>query len=339
MEVTEHRRIAITDASCVGEARRYAVEVARTLGMSESGMGRVGVIVTELATNVMKHGGGGEILTRAIPEQEQRGIVVVAIDQGLGISNLAAAVRDGHSTAGSPGTGLGAVKRLADRFDVHSVPGSGTAVLAAIRGEERSSSMLQSARFHVGAVNVPHPEEDVSGDTWAATHSPSVSRILVADGLGHGVLAAAASREAANIFRQYPGAGSGETVERIHAGLRGTRGAAIAVATVDRGHGSVRYAGIGNIAATICDAEQARSLVSHHGTAGHEARRVQEFTYPWGVRSMLVMHSDGLTSHWDVSRQPGFTERDPDLAAAVLYRDFRRGRDDTTVVVARTEAA
>ena len=64
-------------------------------------------------------------------------------------------------------------------------------------------------------------------------------------------------------------------------------------------------------------------------------RRVQEFTYPWPPGAILVLHSDGLLSHWTLDRHPGLAARHPMLLAGILYRDFRRGRDDTTVVVAR----
>ena len=84
--------------------------------------------------------------------------------------------------------------------------------------------------------------------------------------------------------------------------------------------------------------ETTRSVVSHHGTAGGAARRIQEFTYPWKGGDILVLHSDGLGSHWTLAGYPGLAQRHPALIAGVLYRDHRRGRDDTTVVVVREAA-
>jgi len=54
---------------------------------------------------------------------------------------------------------------------------------------------------------------------------------------------------------------------------------------------------------------------------------------------MLVLHSDGLVSHWSLDAYPGLAARDPSLIAGILYRDFTRGRDDVTVVVAKAEEA
>jgi serine phosphatase RsbU (regulator of sigma subunit) len=190
----------------------------------------------------------------------------------------------------------------------------------------------------VGGVNVPYPGEPVSGDAWATRETPGTTLLMVADGLGHGTNAAAASRAAVEAFRSERGAAPAESLERIHLALRATRGAAVAVAAVDREKGLVRFAGIGNVSGTIVSGETTRSVVSHHGTAGGAARRIQEFTYPWNGGDILVLHSDGLGSHWTLAGYPGLAQRHPALIAGVLYRDHRRGRDDTTVVVVREAA-
>jgi hypothetical protein len=78
-----------------------------------------------------------------------------------------------------------------------------------------------------------------------------------------------------------------------------------------------------------------RHLVSHSGIVGHAARRAQLFDVPYPPDALVVLHSDGLTSRWDLARYPGLAMRHPALVAAVLYRDFSRGSDDVTVFVAR----
>ena len=79
-------------------------------------------------------------------------------------------------------------------------------------------------------------------------------------------------------------------------------------------------------------------MVSHNGTVGHVTRKVQEFVYPWLPGALVIMHSDGLGTQWSLERYPGLALRDPALIAGVLYRDFQRGRDDVTVLVAREAA-
>jgi hypothetical protein len=159
--------------------------------------------------------------------------------------------------------------------------------------------------------------------------------LLVADGLGHGPQAHAAAREAVRLFQESHRSGPAAVLEDLHAGLRVTRGAAVGIAGIDLARSVVRYAGVGNIGGTILSRGTTRSLVSHNGITGHAARRIAEFSYPFPDGALLVLHSDGLSGHWSLDPYPGLTERHPALVAGVLYRDFRRGRDDVAVVVAR----
>jgi hypothetical protein len=125
-------------------------------------------------------------------------------------------------------------------------------------------------------------------------------------------------------------------ISDVHAALRSTRGAAVATVAVDTGRGVAIFCGLGNIGATVISTNGSRhGMVSQNGTAGHVASRIHEFTYPLSSKSMIVMFSDGLTSHWDLSAYPGLTMRHPSVIAGALYRDFSRRRDDVTVVVAK----
>jgi anti-sigma regulatory factor (Ser/Thr protein kinase) len=333
MEVIEQLPVRIADESGPGEARRVGTALARSAGLSEVDVGRLGIVVTEAATNLVKHGGGGEILLRALRHARSIGVGLLALDRGPGIADLGRALRDGFSSAGSPGTGLGAIRRLASSFDLYSRPGEGTALHATVW-----SSPPAPPGLRIGGINVPCPGEAVSGDGWVATERAGGALVLLADGLGHGAGAAEASTLAADVFRRHAALSPVAALDRIHAALRPTRGAAVAVVEIDSANGLVRFAGIGNIAGTILADGASRSVVSHHGTAGHVARRIEEFTYPWRRGALLVLHSDGLTSHWSLDRYPGLAGRDPTLIAAVLYRDFRRTRDDTSVVVVREDA-
>jgi anti-sigma regulatory factor (Ser/Thr protein kinase) len=332
-------RVPITEPSLVGEARRGAVSLAGAAGLDEDARGRLAILTTELANNVVTHGGHGELLLRQLDEGGIPGVEVLALDKGPGIADVDRALRDGYSTAGTPGTGLGAVSRLADEFDLFSAPGLGTAVVARLWARPRAAS-LPPAAVAVGAVSVPKPHQEQCGDTWEVVARPSgETLVMVADGLGHGPQAAAAAREAARILRGQARRGPREIVEVAHIALRSTRGAAMAVAEVAADGGGVRFAGIGNIAAVIELGVERRNLVSHNGTVGHELRRVQEFDYPWSPGALLVMCSDGLATGWRLDAYPGLTARDPAVVAGVLYRDFVRGRDDATVVVARARGA
>jgi hypothetical protein len=189
--------------------------------------------------------------------------------------------------------------------------------------------------MQAGGVNVALAGEPVSGDAWAVQERSADAAVILADGVGHGARAHEAAAAAVAVFRAHAEDAPAALIERIHGALRATRGAAVAVAAVDRSRGVVRFAGVGNVGAALLDGGATRHLVSHHGTVGHQMRRVQEFQYPWSARALLVLYSDGIVSHWNLDGHPGVAARHPALAAGILYRDFRRGRDDASVVALR----
>jgi len=326
---SQSARVPVIDGSQPGEARRVAASLTTKLGLGESAAGAVALVVTEMATNLVKHAaGGGELLMQP---GEQGGLEILSLDRGTGMGDVGRCLTDGYSTAGSPGNGLGAMARLAETFDIHSLPGVGTAVFAGFRGGTDKTG------FEIGSVNLPKSGEEVCGDSWAVDERGGRLRCLLVDGLGHGLPAAEAARQAVQAFRDRPELGLTDLIRAMHEALRGTRGAALAVSEIDASTGTLRYCGVGNIAASIQAPATGRSqsLVSHNGTVGHQLRKAQEFTYPWEHESLLVMHSDGLSTQWRLDGYPGLTGRHPALVAGVLYRDFSRGRDDVTVVAAR----
>jgi hypothetical protein len=238
---------------------------------------------------------------------------------------------DGYSTSGSPGTGLGAIRRASEAFDVYSRPSRGTVVFARVAGRPGTSHGLND--LELGVLSVPYPGETECGDGWAVMSRPTVLRVLVVDGLGHGVAAAEAAKAAVDAFQLGRDDSPIASMARIHDGIRHTRGAAAAVGELDPSGGIVTFCGVGNIAGLIASGDEERHLVTHNGTVGHDARRMQLFSYPWPKGSWLLLHSDGLATHWRTGDYPGLLARHPAIAAGLLYRDFRRRRDDATVLV------
>jgi hypothetical protein len=255
----------------------------------------------------------------------------LAVDAGPGIASIERCLRDGYSSGGTAGNGLGAVRRLAHDFDIASQPGKGTVVLARIR----NAAGGQRVALPVAAVCLPMPGERACGDGWAWQADAAGGALLVFDGLGHGELAAEAALAACTAFDEQRGLAPADALMAVHRRLGGTRGGAVAIARIDTVTGTLRYAGVGNIAGTIIGHEQRRGLPSHNGIAGSIVGSIRSFDYPWTEGDLLVMHSDGLQSRWHLDDAPGLATRDPAVVAAHLYRDFRRGRDDVTVAVVR----
>ena len=335
MEISTNIAVPVIDSSHTSATRQRATELAESAGFAETDAHRVGLVATELATNLVKHANGGaEMMMRIVGTGPHAEVELLALDRGPGIVDVRRSLEDGYSTAGSSGTGLGAIRRLSDTFDLYSQVGKGTAVIARLRLNRQPAA---TSTMIVGAVSLPMTGEDVCGDTWRSQARPSGIGILVADGLGHGLHAADAAAAAAVAFGK-PFTEPSEAVDRIHHAIRHTRGAAGAVAEIRLRERIVRYAGVGNITGVICGATASRQMVSMNGTLGHQVRQIRDYSYPWEPGSLLVMHSDGLSGSWSLDGYPGLRVKHPSVIAATLYRDFARGRDDATVIVAREAA-
>jgi anti-sigma regulatory factor (Ser/Thr protein kinase) len=326
--------IPVTESSQAGEARRRAIAVAEDLDMSDEGRGAVALATTELATNLVKHAKNGHILLQPIREDGITGVRVISVDKGPGIRDIAKAFSDGHSTAGTMGTGLGAVRRAANRFDVYSIPDAGTVLLAEFWIAKRDRQ-IEEQTFDLATVSEPLAGEEVCGDGWAVRGARRSVLAMVVDGLGHGLLASDAAREAERVFRETTRESLSEILRDLHDALRKTRGAAVGLARVDFDRRLLSFVGVGNISTSVVGPGSSRSVASHNGTLGQNVDRVQEFTVPWNSDSLLVMHSDGVATKWDLERYPGIWIKHPGVVAALLHRDFSRVRDDATVLVMR----
>jgi len=324
--------IAISHASDVGAARRGGQALATQLGMSETRAGQLAIVITEAATNVLKHAGEGRLLVSIASHGGQRCIEVLALDNGPGITNLAQAMLDGVSSAGTSGTGLGAMRRLADQLDVYAPPGKGTALLARLWLDPAAAA--QPVR--IGGVCLPLAGETECGDAWAVTQQQGRVTLLMADGLGHGPEAAKASAAAVQTLAAAPGHAPQRLMDECHQALRPTRGAAMAIAELDPATAQLRFAGIGNIGACIIEDGARRQLMSHNGIVGHNVRKVHELVFACPAGALVVLASDGITTQWDLAQYPGLTARAPALIAGILLRDHSRGRDDASVLVMTT---
>jgi anti-sigma regulatory factor (Ser/Thr protein kinase) len=320
----------LVDGSQIGEARRRITALALELGFDETQRGRIAIVASELATNVILHAKTGYLLVRRLVGVG--GLEILGVDRGKGMDNVDQCMRDGYSTAGTAGNGLGAIRRLSDHFDLCSWPDKGTVVMA--RFLHKSVSI--PARFLIGAVCVALHGETACGDSWSIhTTASGCLRVVVIDGLGHGAEAAKASCQALQLVEENLDKSTTQTLELVHRGIATTVGAAMAVCDINITSKTTRFAGIGNISGVVTTNQIQRSMVSHNGIIGFRLRKTQEFTDAWNESSILVMHSDGLGTRWSFDEMPGLLGRDPALIAAILHRDFDRGVDDCCVLVVK----
>jgi anti-sigma regulatory factor (Ser/Thr protein kinase) len=324
---------SITHASDVAAARRRGQQMADDMGLDETRAGQLAIIITEVATNIVKHGIAGKLFVG--PAQTRLpGIDVIAFDTGPGMGDVDLCMRDGVSSAGTAGNGLGALVRLSDEFDIYSAREKGTALFMRLYLQAPEGPPVR--RLEVGGLSLPLIGEDETGDAWAVTIDDDGANLVGVDGLGHGPVAAEAALAAITSLEKAPSAEPTRVLENADKVMRATRGAAMAAARIDFARDEVRFAGIGNIGASVYDDEGTRrQLVSHNGIVGNNMRKVQEFTAPCSPGALCILHSDGLSTQWSLETYPGLQGRHPALIAAVLMRDFSRVRDDAMVLVVR----
>jgi anti-sigma regulatory factor (Ser/Thr protein kinase) len=337
-------KIIVSDPAHVGEARRLATLLAGDAGFDTSEIAKIAIIVTEAATNIVKHAKGeGEILLELFQDNFKSALQLYAIDQGTGVSNTSICVQDGYSTVNTCGTGLGAIKRLASQFDFYSSVGQGTILWAKVEKplptKTNKIASESSNLFEWGAICVPVAQEEVSGDAWSTyTMADNTQLFMLVDGLGHGPDAHLAASKAVRIFNEKSHHSLIDILMAQHAALKKTRGAAIAIIKINPLCQEASYLGVGNISGTILTPLKNYSMLSYNGIVGHQFRTVHEMKYPFNNKSILVMHSDGLSNQWGKIYASELLRQSPATIAGILYRGFKRKRDDTCVLAVKVKS-
>lgn len=324
--------LLVEDSSQIGYARRTAQKLAEQHGFDETDAGRVALVATELASNVLKHASRGELHLRALPRPNGFGIEMLAVDRAQGF-DLDACLADGFSTGGTQGIGLGAVARQTELFDVYA-DARGAVLLARLYPRADRQPDL---RYGVSQHSLH--DDPACGDVWHLAFKDNNVSALIIDGLGHGEEAERAGKAGERPFALAPFTTPVMLMDDMHRDMIGTRGGAAAIAQFDAGRGSLTFTGVGNIGASLIAADKSRGLASHPGIVGVQYRKAQPFDYAHVNGHLLIMYSDGLQSRWNLQDYPGLVHRHPAVIATVLHRDFCRGRDDVTVLVVALEAA
>ncbi|MGW3581108.1 ATP-binding protein [Streptomyces rubiginosohelvolus] len=333
-------------------ARGAAATLARRIGLDGYRASEIALAVTEAATNLQRHARDGALLLRVLRTSDRAGVEFLTVDTGPGMADVEAALADGTSSGGTLGIGLGAVVRLADAFDVQSLPGRGTVMAAQFWDRPAGGGPTGGEASVSSGLTRPISGETSCGDAWAvkvdeggvtsdetqprsASASGSAVLVMLCDGLGHGPLAARAADAAVTEFRRSTDRHPEGLLRRIHAALRGTRGGAVAVARIEPIRERVLYCGIGNVSGVLLGPGSRKGLLSAPGIVGQQMRSLRTFELPLPPGGALVMHSDGLTDRWKADELPGLLRHTPAVIAGQLLREAGVRHDDAGIVVVK----
>ncbi len=330
-----HRSFAVTDRSYGAIISHHARQLSGELSFSTKKKGELDIIVAELVSNLVKYGNDGELLIRPIQDTHQTGIELISVDSGPGMADPSQMLKDGVSTGGSLGLGLGAVQRLSDEFQLYSQPSTGTVVLARIY-QRSSPQKLTSQLADVRWICVPKAGEDVCGDACYHQLTTSSLTLFLGDGLGHGVAAEIAVSQAITQLSQ-----SRETIPEkllalVHKGTTGTRGLVGTCAVFDFPTRKWLVCGVGNITTKLSTSRGVKGYVPQNGILGYMIpSTLLPYELPYERGQWLIMTSDGLRSRWNPARYPGINQYDASILAAVIYKECARHTDDMSVLVGK----
>ena len=340
MEDKVHQKVELLERSYSGLVKKTIKDLARQVGFSDSMLGEVEIIVSEMVSNVIKYASEKAVfLFKPIEEEKNKGIEILCLDDGRGMANPHVMMKDGITTTkNSMGKGLGAIFRLSDYFDMYSLPGKGT-VIVVRKYIVRKIKPQQFADVSLGVVAVAAPGESYCGDGWGYQSGKALHKMMAADGLGHGVNAHTASKAATDAFKDVSYLPTNLQLRNLHQLLRKTRGAVCFTCVADMSKNLLKFCGVGNIAARVVSKDQTKSCVSHNGIVGYAMpANLNESTAVWKNQDILVIQSDGVSARWVLAEYTNIEKHDPLVLAAFLYKDYGRGLDDSLVMVLKRDA-
>jgi serine phosphatase RsbU (regulator of sigma subunit) len=192
--------------------------------------------------------------------------------------------------------------------------------------------MELTERLVVAAAIRSHPNETVSGDAWSVRWDSGRCRIAIVDGAGHGPPAVEAAQIAIATFEENPNASPGDLLLLCHRQLRGSRGAVMAVAVISPDGSTLELAGVGNIEARLLMEGREQHPISQRGMLGSNIPTIRPFKTTLVPGWLLVLHTDGIRTRWNLADDAAEAPTADALAAAILAR-HERSDDDACVVV------
>lgn len=328
--------IAVSRAAEIKRAVDSARSFAGEIGFAEKDREEICLVVTELASNLVKHATGGRLKFECT--DERAGMQIESEDTGPGIPDVEKAIADGYSTSGSLGIGLGAVNRLMDELEFYSESPTGVRIVCQ-RWLRSPHAAIFSPRLEFGAATRSFHRQPENGDAFVIRQWDGYALAGVIDGLGHGQFARRASQTA----RQYIDQHFDQSLDNLFRGVgrvcRVTRGVVMALVRFDFQREKLTVASIGDIETRLIGNSAKFNYIVRRGVVGYNAPNPVCSDYPWTRESLLIMHSDGIQTHWDWEQFGHLKREAPGIVAQRLLAALGKNEDDATVLVAKNAAS
>ena len=320
------------EAQSAGETARI---FAGDTGFEGPQRDEVALAVLELATNLVKHAGGGELKLRALEWEGRHGLEVVSEDHGPGITDVERAIGDGFTTAGTRGAGLGAVNRLMDEVEFSPRQDGGLRIVCQ-RWARPAASGPAETRLEFGAATRGYRSQNINGDAIVVRQWDNHALAGVVDGLGHGEFAQRAAHAARHYLEQHFDQPLSKLFRGAGRACRATRGVVMALAHFRLARQTVDLASVGNVDVWLLGSERPFQPVVRRGVIGQpDAPEPVVTAHPWTAASVLILHSDGVQGGWKAAELSRLALQSPVMAARELLELYGRVDDDATVLVAR----
>ena len=337
MDNTLFTSYKIEDRSYVSFIKREIHNALSEAGFSSSRIGEIDIIVAELTSNLIKHADKGEMIYLLSEAKNNKAFEIFCIDNGPGVDNIVRLMKDGTSTTNTLGTGLGAMQRLSDFFEIYSMNKWGTVAYSkSLMNPVAKKTDEIHNQLHIKTMKLSYPGEKVCGDGFYIKRTKDETHIFLGDGLGHGQKAHEAVQLAIGFFKECSESLPSEILKYIHPRVKRSRGLVASIAVYNHRTNQWKIAGVGNISTTLYQGARVKNYTSHNGTLGlnipnsisnHEIEATQN--------QCIIMFSDGIRSSWNLSAHPTIFKYDPAIIASAIYKDFARGNDDMTVLVGK----
>jgi len=331
------QRIDILHSAEIAMARRAARQIAEAVGIDSHGCDEVALVASELASNLVKHGGGGSLVFAPISMPPRLGLQIEAFDDGPGIAKAKDALMDGYSTSGSLGYGLGTVNRLMDEFEIIPRNERGTHIVCRKWVRDHPPS-LRPSPFEIGIATRPKPGFDQNGDDFVVKHWADNTLVGVIDGLGHGEPAHLASVAARNYVESHYDLPLDDLFRGAGFACRGTRGCVMALAQFDWEREKITFGSVGNIEARVIGNSTPVNLIVRRGIVGLSAPEAHICEHAWGPEYMLALHSDGVSARWSWRDFPHLVGKTATQIARGMLQTLAKPTDDATILIVKKTA-